>query len=154
MDNVTEYVYDVRDRPMQSIQPVADPAASPSVTTKDDSEGTFNLGSWSQTCAAARSTAMSMRPAEMAGKATYSFSGLNADKKYAVQVRWTPSTNPTEYDTNALFEVFGNTGVDPLHSMRANLNRKPEGLAHGAGLMWLSLGAFLAIQQHSHRHAP
>jgi YD repeat-containing protein len=61
-----------------------------------------------------------------------------------VQVRWVPSTNPDEYDKNALWQVYaGNgTGGALLNSLRADLNSQPEGMPDGSGLMWLSLGAF------------
>ncbi|MCC7084413.1 MAG: RHS repeat protein, partial [Pirellulales bacterium] len=142
LGRVTESVFDVRNRPFQTIQPVADPSVTPTVITKDDNQQTSSTGSWSTTSrSGAYGGNVGVSTAASASK-TYTFTGLSASKKYAALVRWVPSTTPDEYDTNALFQVFGDTGGDPLNELHVDLNRKTEGLADGSGYMWLSLGAF------------
>jgi RHS repeat-associated protein len=138
---VTQYVYDVRDRVFQIIQPHLSDYLE--TYTKDDSLGTFNSSSpsWSQITRSGSVNGDVYATNGNGGSATYSFSGLTSDKKYNVLVRWVPSSTADEYDKNALFEVLGEDDA-VLNKLRTNLNSAPEGLPDGSGKMWLSLGAF------------
>jgi RHS repeat-associated protein len=147
--NDTQTVYDVRDRQFQVIQPL--PSGTPAVTTKEGSDGTFLTSSnttsthWSTITQSGADNGDEYATSANGEKAIYTFSGLDATEKYAVEVRWVPSSTSDAYDKNALFEVFGDTGDDPLNKLRVNLNSKPQGLPDdGTGYMWLSLGAFSA----------
>jgi RHS repeat-associated protein len=143
LGNDTEYVYDVRNRPFQLVQPVADPDATPTVITKSDASGLAVTGSWSAfSNSAAYNHVGEFGSTTNGASLKYTFTGLDTTKKYMVLAHWTPIS--TTYDKNALWEVYGNTGSGaiPLNTMRTDLNRKPEGLPDSAGYMWLSLGAF------------
>jgi RHS repeat-associated protein len=142
LGNVTEYVYDTRGRLFQEIAPL--PSGTPSVATKDDSQYKAVTGTWS-TSYETEAYSSTIRTSSTTGAvATYSFTGLDSTKQYAVQVRWVPSSNPDEYDKNALWQVYaGNgTGGAVLNSLRTDLNSQPEGMPDGSDMMWLSLGAF------------
>jgi RHS repeat-associated protein len=143
LGNITQTVYDVRDRPFQVIQPVADPEATPYVYTFDDidCDNLFD-GNWDQVSRDDSYNDTVLVSEENGDKIRYQVGGLDDDKKYEVQVRWVPSETPDEYDSNALFEVYGDLGSDPLNKINVNLNSKPQGKPDNSNEMWLSLGAF------------
>lgn len=80
---VTETVYDVRDRPFQAIQPVADPAATPAVTTKEGTTGATLSGTWSTLTASGALNSNESASSGNGASYAYAFSGLNSGKKYA-----------------------------------------------------------------------
>ncbi len=140
LGHVTETVYDVWNRPFQTIQPVADPSATPSVVTKEGTSGVTLVGSWTSVSATGAIGGSESGSTGNGASYTYAFTGLTAGKKYAVEFRWTPAAGT--HDANALFEVFGNTSNDPLNSLHVNLNASPQGLPDGSGFMWQSVGTF------------
>ena len=146
--STTEYVYDARSRVMQVIEPMPNPETTPSFTYRDDSQGTFDeVTTWTQTGRTGSYQGDVYVNDAYGGVVSFTVAGLNANKKYAVQVRWTPSNNPTEYDANALFEVLGDPEADPLNKLSVNLNFNPPGsLDEGTALVWLSLGAVSPVE--------
>jgi RHS repeat-associated protein len=146
--NVTQYVYDTRGRVLQTIEPIADPVAAlnPEVVPPEEANINFETpGNWSSVARSGTDNGYVYVSSAAGEYIEYAFDDLDPDKKYAVEVRWTPSA--AAYDKNALFEVFGDTGADPQNALRANLNREPQGPVDDEDLMWLSLGAFSAYEE-------
>ena len=136
--NITQNVYDTRDRLTQVIQPL--PSGTPSTSTVDFSGSSPSWSSVSTSDAVGGTERVSSADG---ATASFDFSSLSASKKYIVLVRWTPVSGTT-YDSDAQWQVFANstdTGT-PVDSLRVDLNKQAEGLPDSDGRMWQSLGAY------------
>ena len=144
LGNVTQYVYDADNRLVQTIQPL--PSGTPTLTTLDNSAATKTGPTgvtWSSvTTSGAYGGNVSTASGDGAS-ATFEFTGLSDSQKYELLIRWVPnSSDSSAYDSDALLQVIGYTGADPLYSSRVNLNRGVYDLTDSSGLMWKMLGGY------------
>ncbi len=111
--NFTKYVYDNLNQLVQTIQPLANPTQFTQQTlTPND----ISLG-WTNNVASSNGAT-----------ATFSFADLDDTQKYEVLIKWTNSSNPAAYDSNAIFRIYaGDDNSAPLlATWSVNLNAAPD----------------------------